>query len=170
MGARLVGFPPVARPDARVLILGSMPGAASLAAHRYYGHPRNHFWPIMGALFGAGLELDYPARLERLVASRVALWDVLAACEREGSLDAAIDPKTAAPNDFYGFFDNHQNIRAIFFNGSAAADLFERRVAPTLSTAASAIERVRLPSTSPAHAAMTFDAKLARWRAVATFL
>ena len=90
-------FPPAFRTDARVLILGSMPGEASLAAGRYYAHPRNAFWPIMGALFGAGAELPYDQRLARLNAAGVALWDVIARCRRPGSLDSAIED--SVPND-----------------------------------------------------------------------
>jgi hypoxanthine-DNA glycosylase len=129
------GFPPVARHDARVLVLGSMPGAASLAAGRYYAHPRNAFWPIAGALFGFGADAPYDERLAGLTAAGVALWDVLAACERPGSLDAAIDRATARTNDFVAFFAAHPRLSAVACNGGAAHELFRRRVLPRLAAA-----------------------------------
>ena len=129
---RSFGFPPVSRADARVLILGSLPGQASLAARQYYAQPRNAFWPLMGRLFGAGVELAYEDRLRRLTESGVALWDVCASARRPGSLDAKIEALTVAPNDFAGFFQAHRGIGLICFNGAAAERLFERHVSPTL--------------------------------------
>ena len=121
MAERIRCFPPVADPDtARVLILGSMPGVASLTAQRYYAHPRNQFWPIMGALFGAGPDLPYAERLRALTRAGIALWDVLESCERAGSLDAAIDVRSAQANDFAAFFDAHPGIVRIAFNGGTA--------------------------------------------------
>lgn len=158
-------FPPVARPDARVLILGSMPGAASLAAGEYYAHPRNAFWPILGSLFGFDPLLPYPARCEALRNAGVALWDVLRACERRGSADAAIRRATQEANDIAGFLRQHRGIRAVFLNGTKAEDCFRRFAAPSLQGFALRCER--LPSTSPAHAGMSFERKLAAWRAVA---
>jgi hypoxanthine-DNA glycosylase len=157
-------FPPIARADARVLVLGSMPGQASLAAGRYYAHPRNAFWPIMGALVGAGPELPYEDRVQRLQDAGIAVWDVLAACHRPGSLDAAIRRSDATLVDFAGFLDAHPAITRLCFNGGTAADLF-RRGAGT-DRLARDLALVILPSTSPAHAGMPFEAKLARWRAV----
>lgn len=155
-------FPPVIADDARVLVLGSMPGHASLTAHRYYAHPRNLFWPIMGALFEAGPALDYDTRLLRLQAAGIALWDVAGECVRPGSLDARIRADTVVPNDIPGLLDAHPGIRRICFNGATAEALFRRHVLPAIPTPP---EHVRLPSTSPAHAAMSFDAKLEAWRA-----
>ncbi len=154
-------FPPVVAPGARVLVLGSMPGHASLSAQRYYAHPRNLFWPIMGALFEAGPELAYAARLRRLQACGIALWDVAGECVRPGSLDARIRADTVVANDIAGLLDAHPGIQRLCFNGATAETLFRRHVLPTL---AAPPECVRLPSTSPAHASMGFAAKLEAWR------
>lgn len=157
-------FAPACAADARVLVLGSMPGAASLAANEYYAHPRNAFWPIMGALFGAGPELPYAERLQCLTAAGVALWDVIAACERPGSLDSAIAPASIQANDFARLFRDCPHIGHVFFNGSAAETAFRRHVHGRI--ALPALHFTRLPSTSPAHAARGFAAKLAAWQAV----
>jgi double-stranded uracil-DNA glycosylase len=164
---RSFGFPPVARADARVLVLGSLPGQASLAAHQYYAQPRNAFWPLMGRLFDAGLEHAYEERLRRLVTARVALWDVCASAMRPGSLDHRIDRNSVAPNDFAGFFAAHREIAAIFFNGATAERLYLTLARPTLSDAVAGIAMRRLPSTSPAHAGASFAQKLEAWREVA---
>jgi len=156
-----VGFPPVAAADARVLILGSLPGAMSLARREYYAQPRNAFWTIMGALVGASPGLPYAERLERLTAARIALWDVCASGFRPGSLDAAIRPGSVVPNDFGAFFGEHPEIALVCFNGAKAAELFSRLVVTDL-----AVRRVVLPSTSPAHAGMNLAVKLERWRAI----
>ncbi|MBM3973745.1 MAG: DNA-deoxyinosine glycosylase [Planctomycetes bacterium] len=157
-------FPPVARADARVLVVGSMPGTASLAVSRYYAHPRNAFWPIMGTLCGFAASAPYDQRLARLTAAGVALWDVLAACERPGSLDAAIDRATARSNDFVAFFAAHPRLRAVACNGGAAHDLFRRRVLPRLVAAGFVTELVALPSTSPANAGRSLAQKREMWR------
>lgn len=158
------GFPPVAAPDARVLILGSMPGQASLQAGRYYAHERNAFWRIMGDLLGAGPDLPYSQRLEKLTAAGIALWDVIAACERAGSLDADIVGHSVAANDFGAFFAVHRNIAHVFFNGAAAETGFRRHVLPGLPDLP--LRLCRLPSTSPAHAARSYADKLAAWSAI----
>ena len=157
-------FPPVAAPGARLLILGSMPGQASLRAGQYYAHERNAFWRIMGDLLGAGPDLPYAQRLERLTAAGIALWDVIAACERAGSLDADIVCRSVAPNDFGVFFAVHRDISRVFFNGAAAETAFRRHVLPGL--AGSSLRLARLPSTSPAHAACGYADKLAAWSAI----
>lgn len=157
-------FPPVARSDARVLILGSMPGAASLAAGQYYGHPRNAFWPILAALLGFDARAPYARRLARLRAARIALWDVLDACTRTGSLDARIVRGSEAANDFARFFVAHPRLTHVFFNGAMAESCFRRCVLPGIGRAPLAL--LRLPSTSPAHAARSFEQKLAAWRRV----
>jgi len=163
--AVLRGFAPVARPDARVLVLGSMPGAASLAAGEYYAHPRNAFWFLQGALFDAGPELSYSARLTRLLEAGVALWDVLEACTRVGSLDAAITPDSEHANDFESFLAAHPRIVNVFFNGAKAEHAWRRHVAPQLGERT--LVCARLPSTSPAHASLSRAQKLSAWRAVA---
>ncbi len=167
-GALSVGFPPVADADCRVLILGSLPGRRSLAERQYYALPRNAFWPIMGALFGAGPDRPYAERLERLLQAHVALWDVLGAGVRPGSLDAAIVESTARCNDFESLFRACPAIERVCFNGRKAEQLFRRRVLPGLSRELRERPRayLTLPSTSPAHAAMSFEEKLSRWSLV----
>lgn len=157
-------FAPALRADARVLVLGSMPGAASLAAGQYYAHPRNAFWPIMGALFDAGAPLPYAERLRRLTAAGVALWDVVASCTRPGSLDSAIVPASVVVNDLPGVLAGCPALRHVFFNGSAAEAAFRRHL-PELAQAPQ-LTLTRLPSTSPAHAGLGFEAKLAAWQVV----
>lgn len=159
------GFAPVARPDARVLILGSMPGVASLEATRYYAFGRNAFWKIMGDLFGAGPNLDYPDRLQTLVENRIALWDVIHACIRPGSLDSAISEEGLATNNFNIFFRDHPDISHVYFNGQKADSLFKKKVVPGLTTR---LEYAVLPSTSPANAASSYATKLEKWSIVKT--
>lgn len=159
--AMIQSFPPVANPDARVLVLGSVPGERSLRAGEYYAHERNAFWRIMGDLLGAGPALPYVRRLEILKAAGVALWDVISACERYGSLDSDIVGSSVQPNDFSAFFAVHRSIDRIFFNGSAAEASFLRHVLPDLPD--NKLRLARLPSTSPAHAARSYGEKLAAW-------
>ena len=156
------GFAAVAHRDARVLILGSLPGQASLRERQYYAQPRNDFWKIMGALAGAAPELPYEERLEALKARRLALWDVCAAAVRSGSLDASIRHASVVTNDFAAFLRLHRQIRLICFNGSKAADLYRRLVLPGLPQPMQAIRCETLPSTSPAHATLRLEQKLAR--------
>ena len=159
------GFEAVASPDARVLILGSLPGAASLACGEYYAQPRNAFWPIMAELVGAVSTLAYKERVQLMVGGRLALWDVCARATRKGSLDTAIVAASVVPNDIGGLLQSCPSIRMICFNGTKAADLFRRLVVPQLRPEALAIRRLTLPSTSPAHAAMPLQKKLNAWRA-----
>jgi hypoxanthine-DNA glycosylase len=161
-----VGFAPVADAHARVLVLGSLPGRKSLELGEYYAQPRNAFWQIMEHLFGAEPVLPYQARLERLRSHGVAVWDVLAAGERAGSLDSAIVASSIVINDFRTFFGRHGAIGLVCFNGQKAADLYRRHAQPTLSARVAALEKHVLPSTSPAHAALSFEQKLERWTAV----
>lgn len=158
-------FPPIVDGFAHTMILGSMPGVASLQADQYYAHPRNTFWPIMGALFGAGPAMPYANRTETLLRHGVAVWDVLKRCTRHGSLDSSIDDTSVVPNDFPGFLLAHPHIDRIFFNGAKAENCFSQHVAPRLQQGCPAL--ARLPSTSPAHASMTFEQKLQAWQAVA---
>ena len=162
----LEGFPPIARPDAGVLVLGTMPSAASLEAGEYYAHPRNAFWGIMATLFGFDARAPYADRCAALRDAGVALWDVLGACRRAGSLDTAIEPGTVVVNDFAGFFGAHPAVTRVFFNGGKAAELFRRRV-PAAAVPAWVRETRQLPSTSPTNARLRFADKLAAWGVVA---
>ena len=159
-------FAPIAAPDATRLILGSMPGKRSLAERQYYAHPQNSFWKILGHLLEFDPALPYPSRCAALTRGRVALWDVLAACTRTSSLDSDIVESSIVANDFAAFLATHPQIRAIYFNGAKAETSFVRHVLPTLPSSLQALTRRRLPSTSPAHAAMRFEAKLDAWRCV----
>jgi hypoxanthine-DNA glycosylase len=152
----LTGLAPVLSSSTRILILGSFPGAASLAAQQYYAHPRNLLWPILSDLTGEPLAvLPYAERLPRLLAHGFGLWDVLGACEREGSLDSAI--RKPAANDFARLHELCPLLKTVGFNGQTAG----RFVA---QFAAEGYRTVLLPSTSPAYASMTLEAKLAAWR------
>ena len=157
-------FPPLSNPQALVLVLGSMPGLMSLRLQQYYGHPQNAFWKIVGEVLGFDPALAYELRTAALVERRVALWDVLASCVREGSLDADIDDASVVANDFAAFFETHPHIVRVCFNGTKAESVFRKQVLPQLGTQR-AIDYVRLPSTSPAHAGMTLAAKLSAWAA-----
>ena len=153
---RLVGLGPVADERTRLVVLGSFPGVASLAAAQYYGHPRNHFWPILSALWGVDLRaLDYPRRLDELLRRGLGLWDVYAACRREGSLDSAIE--AAELNDFAALRRLAPELRAVAHNGGESARAMRRLQALGLAVH-------RLPSTSPANASWSFERKLAAWR------
>lgn len=157
-------FPPIASPDARILILGSMPGRASLAAGQYYAHPRNAFWPIMGSLLDFDASRDYPARVDALKVAGIAVWDILDSCHRPGSLDSAIADDSLVANDLPGFLAAHAEIHHVFFNGAKAESCFRRHI--KLTMAEPQIGFARLPSTSPAHAGLPFARKLEAWRAI----
>ena len=146
------GFPPIARDDARVLILGSLPSQASLAAHEYYAHPQNAFWKIMRELTGA--DGCYAERCESLRAAGVAVWDVLASSVRPGSMDADIQLGSAVPNDFPTFFAEHAGLRLVCFNGKKAEQVFRHLVQQPDMSAKLRLES--LPSTSPAHSPPAF--------------
>lgn len=164
------GFAPIAAADARVLILGSLPGQVSLAHRQYYAQPQNTFWRIMGALFDAGPALSYDQRASRLVECGVALWDVCRAASRPGSLDASIDLASVIANDFRPFFRTHPHVRAVFTNGGTATRLYGRLVRPRLPEQSRTLALVPLPSTSPAHAALRFEQKLERWQVLREWL
>ncbi|WP_166836139.1 DNA-deoxyinosine glycosylase [Rheinheimera pleomorphica] len=167
MTTPLTGLAAAAQPNARVLILGSMPGAASLAQQQYYAHPRNAFWPLMAQLAGVALTLPYPDRVAALNNSSIALWDVIASCQRSGSLDSAI--RDEQPNDFSAFFAAQPKLVAIAFNGAKAWHSFKRYVVPQQILPAG-VTLLTLPSTSPAHAALSFNEKLAQWQQLSAFL
>jgi hypoxanthine-DNA glycosylase len=143
-----------------------MPGVKSLDSAQYYAHPRNAFWNIMEELFSINSEDPYEVRLKALTENRVALWDVLQACRRSGSLDTSIDEKSIAVNDFGSFFKSHPNIQAIFFNGGKAEQVYRKYVMPKLSEQMRAHFTQRLPSTSPANARLTVTEKLEQWKIV----
>jgi double-stranded uracil-DNA glycosylase len=159
-------FSPIASPDARVLVLGTMPGIVSLRAEQYYAHPRNSFWRIAGEVLGFDAGMTYEARAAAVVAAGIALWDVLRSCTRTSSLDSDIQRDTIVPNDFASFFKSHQRIRKVCFNGATAENLYLTHVRPRLENAPPC-EYVRLPSTSPAHAGMPFAEKARLWGTIA---
>ena len=154
----LEGLAPVIDADTRLVVLGSFPGVASLAAQQYYGHPRNLLWRLLSALWDEDLvALAYPQRLDALRRRRVGLWDVYRSCEREGSLDSAI--RSAVPNDLAQLTRLAPQLRAVAHNGaeSARSRKFAERLGVDVHT---------LPSTSPANASWSFERKLDAWRAV----
>ena len=158
---RLSGLPPIIGADARVLVLGSFPSAASLAAGQYYAHPRNQFWRLLGDVLGEGLAgASYQARLERVVAHRIALFDTIVGCARNGSLDAAIREPELARIDVVA--DRAPMLRLAAFNGAHAA-----RALPTW--AARGYVTLLLPSSSAAHT-LAYGSKLARWRALSGWI
>lgn len=157
----LQGFPPIVSVHSQVLILGSMPSLASLQAQQYYAHPRNAFWPIQQALWGIAAQASYAQRVQILQEKGVAVWDVLASCKREGSLDSAIEADSVMVNDFESFFVEYQQIKAVFFNGATAENYFKKYVLLKPS-----LVFQRLPSTSPAHASLSFEQKLAKWQQI----
>ena len=161
------GLAPIARPSARLLLLGSMPGVASLAAGEYYAHPRNQFWPIVGTLCGFDPAASYARRKSALAAAGIALWDVVGSCVRPGSLDAAIDDDTIVINDFAGFLASHARIARVCFNGRKAESAWRRHVQRQLPPGRK-LEYRLLPSTSPAHAGMSYLRKLRIWRSAIT--
>jgi hypoxanthine-DNA glycosylase len=146
----------VIAPHTRLVVLGSFPGVASLQRQQYYGHPRNHFWPILGALWQIGdlAERPYEARIDELMRRGLGLWDVYAACRRTGSLDQAIED--AEFNDLASLRQRAPALRAIAHNGGESARA-------TRQTAALGLPVFRLPSTSPANASWSFERKRAAW-------
>lgn len=155
---RVQSFAPIVVDDATILILGSMPSVTSLARQQYYGHPRNQFWAILGAVYDELLVDDYAARVALLQRHGLALWDTLASCERAGSADDRI--RQPVPNDVAGLLAEHAAIRRILLNGQAAAGYYRRLIAPTVR---GVYASVVLPSTSPLNTA-PLAGKLAAWR------
>ena len=153
----------------KILVLGSIPGIASLESVQYYAHPRNAFWPVMSSFFGFSADLDYDLRLAALKAHRIALWDVLKTCERPGSLDSAIKNESIVPNDLNAFLDIHQSIELILLNGGKAGAEFKKHFRPLMARDGVIVKT--MPSTSPAYAAMPFEEKQMIWhQALATVL
>lgn len=159
-------FHPIVSNSCTRVLLGSMPGKASLAAQEYYAHPRNHFWQFMEELFGIPSASNYAERCSQLLNNGVAMWDVLKTCTRSSSLDSDILISSAVPNDFDAFFTRFDSIQAIYFNGAAAEQLFEKKVAGGLSGPAAGLPRYRLPSSSPANASIPRPVKLQAWGAL----
>lgn len=154
-------FLPVAGHQPKILILGSMPGEASLAANQYYAHQRNAFWPIMASLLHIQPDVPYEEKIDALTSSPIALWDVLESCKRPGSLDSSIEADTQVVNDFRSFFSVHPKITHVFFNGGKAEACFKRYVSPNLDLGS--LRLTRLPSTSPANARLSFNDKRGIW-------
>jgi len=162
--ARATGFAPAVTLQTRVLILGSLPGIASLKAAQYYAHPRNAFWPVMSALTHRPLtNMAYEARLAALLQSGAGLWDVLASAERSGSLDAAIRSEEAA--DLLGLVRTLPALRAIGFNGAKSAKVGRR----ILQGQVGDVALIDLPSSSPAHARPLIE-KIAQWQVLSPYL
>ena len=161
---RIHSFGPIEDENAEILILGSMPGRASLAAGQYYAHGQNAFWRIICHLLQLDIASTYEARTQALKSARIALWDVLHSCRREGSLDAMIERDTQIANDFQTFFQTHSKITHVFFNGTKAEHFFRQQVLQDINN--NTISFTRLPSTSPANASMSFEQKLSAWKAV----
>jgi double-stranded uracil-DNA glycosylase len=159
-------LPPLARSDARILVLGSLPGQMSLQLGQYYAKPQNAFWRIMAATFHFPPNLPYPNRVVELQNHKIAAWEVCASAYRPGSLDSNISQVVV--NDFKSFFQSHPLIGLICFNGQTAEKLYRRNVLLTLPKPFADIHTRSLPSTSPAHAGMTFAQKLAQWKPALT--
>jgi len=162
--------------NARLVVLGSMPGVASLEENQYYAHPRNAFWPIMQAIFGGSID-SYDDKRQILTDSGIVIWDVLAQCVRPGSLDSSIRSNSVVCNDFSAFLHAHPQASRIAFNGKASEQLFRKHALPTLEidfyagkqpapanvTAARQIQLLSLPSTSPAMASLDQQGKIVAW-------
>jgi TDG/mug DNA glycosylase family protein len=163
-GMAKASFQAVADERTRVLVLGSLPGERSLAARQYYAHPRNQFWRLVGAVVDADLvELTYERRLERLLAARIGLWDVIRSGERTGSLDASISVYEAHP--LGEFVRDLPGLKMVAFNGGKAAKIGRKQLAANPPFAL-----IDLPSSSPAYAAASFQTKLNAWRGLGEFL
>lgn len=164
MTARKASFAPVADARTRVLILGSLPGEASLAAARYYANPRNQFWRLAGAVIGVDLAaMDYDARLADLLSHGLGLWDSIGSATRSGSLDTAI--REVQPNALADLAASLPALQCVAFNGAKSAAVGASQLAGI-----GALSQLRLPSSSPAHATLSFDAKLAQWMNLRKFL
>ena len=158
------GFAPILGLKAEVLILGSMPSQISLSQHQYYANPRNAFWWIMSEIYNFTPSLSYAQKTQALSNRAVAVWDVLHDCERPGSLDSAIVNGSERVNDFDHFVSQHPELRLIVFNGATAEKIFRRYYSKFLTNTCAAIKSQRCPSTSPAHASISVEAKLDAWR------
>jgi hypoxanthine-DNA glycosylase len=167
--ARVQSFAPIVGKHPRILILGSMPGIASLEAVQYYAHPRNAFWPIMAELFDIDATTDYAQRIAQISQQPVVLWDTLKRCYRPGSLDSAIARDSVEANDIPALLQRHTQIKAVACNGATSANYFRKLVLPELAASCD-IELLKMPSTSPANAGMTYAQKLAAWRRLLDYI
>lgn len=158
----IYGLPPILGAQPSLLILGSMPSVKSIAMQQYYAHPQNTFWRIMAQLLGFKLAESYRDNVAALTQNKVAVWDILAACERQGSLDSAIVSGTERLNPLNPLLMNNQSIITIGINGGAAYALFKRHHLSSLDV--KRVKVVQLPSSSPAHAAMRLEQKQNAWR------
>jgi len=165
--ARVQSFAPVIGERPRILILGSMPGVASLDAVQYYAHPRNVFWPIMAELFSIDASADYAQRIAQISEAPVILWDTLRRCYRPGSLDSSIARDSVEANEIPALLDEYPGVRAVACNGASSANYFRKLVLARISPS---IELLQMPSTSPANAAMNFEQKLAAWCRLLEFI
>jgi hypoxanthine-DNA glycosylase len=161
----LQAFAPIVSPDSKVLILGTMPGVRSLQLQQYYGHSGNHFWRLMFALFNQPFSTDYNTRLNLLLQHKIALWDVLSHCEREGSSDSKIQNEVV--NDFTQFYKKHPHIKAVFLDSTTAKKLYDKHVG---TGAHPHLKFYLLPSPSGQHARMSFDEKLKAWQKIVEVL
>ena len=159
-------FEPLLGQAPDVLILGTMPSVLSLKTQEYYGNPRNAFWWVMSELFNFDISQPYSKRVELLLESRVAVWDVIASCYRPGSLDSKIDQSTVTPNSLSLLLVQYPSIRLIAFNGQAAEKLFKKFIDDTDWQG----DKITLPSTSPANAALKKEDKLSKWLAIRDYL
>lgn len=166
----LQGFSAQVASNARVLILGSMPGTASLTAGQYYAHPRNRFWPVMQAVCGVDARLAYRQRLQALQGRGVGLWDVLARCQRQGSLDSAIRRQSEVAVDLPGLLPHCPQLALIVCNGTAAARLYSRHLQAAVLALRPGLEMLALPSTSPANASCSLAALAVHWQPLRSWL
>jgi len=158
---KIFSFPPIANPESQILILGTMPGRDSLKFNQYYAHPRNSFWKIMFSLFDKSFSTDYSIKQTLLLNNNIALWDVLKACKREGSLDS--DILEEEPNDLQHFLKNHPQVKHIIFNGKSSMNYFIKYKKGI------SIPYTQLPSTSPAHV-IPFEKKVAEWSVITNIM
>ena len=162
---QIYSFPPIASGTPQVLILGTMPGKVSLRERQYYAHPQNAFWRIVGGILGFDPASPYDARIAAVQSAGIAIWDVLKSCIRTSSLDSAIEASSVLPNDFAAFFAEHPQIRRVCFNGAKAEALYIKHVRPRLPGNPD-VQHLRLPSTSPANAAVPLPEKRRAWQAI----
>lgn len=158
----IFSFEPIADPHAKILILGSIPGNRSLIAGEYYAHKHNVFWKIMADLLHFELNSSYEIKVQMLKSAHIALWDVLKSCKRVGSLDSNILPNSQTVNNLQYFFQQHQLISKVCFNGGKAENCFNRYVANTIR--GNSKQFIKLPSTSPANASISYGEKLKLWQ------